>query len=237
MPVNEMINEGLTLGIENTVSLYIDKGKNPSERKEYYEKKEDIKLTVNYDSEPPVVSCPNNIVAECEGPQGAVVEFEASASDACEGILVPSCDPAAGAIFLQGETTTVVCNAKDALKNAGQCLFEVTVEDTTPPVITGLNTTLSILWPPNGKMIPVEVNITAFDTCDTAPVCSITSIDSNESDDATDTEITGDLTANLRSRRFGYGDGRVYTISLECSDASGNVTPGRTLVTVPHDQR
>ena len=236
MPVKEMLSEGLTLGIENTVSLYIDKDKDPSARKEYYEKKEDIKVTVNYDSVPPVVSCPDNIVAECAGPAGAVVEFEAAANDACEGALVPTCDPAPGAIFEQGKTTTVVCRAEDALENAGQCLFEVTVGDTTPPVITSLSTTPNILWPPNGKMIPVEVNITAFDTCDTAPVCSITSIDSNESDDAIDTEITGDLTANLRSRRFGYGDGRVYTISLECSDASGNSTPGRTFVTVPHDQ-
>lgn len=237
IPVQEMLSEGLALGMENTVSLYIDKGKNPSNRKKYYEKKEDIKVTVNYDSEPPVVSCPDNIVAECTGPAGAIVEFEAAANDACEGSLTPTCNPAPGSIFEQGKTTTVACRAEDALENTGQCLFEVTVIDTTPPVITSLSTTPNILWPPNGKMIPVEVNITAFDTCDTTPVCSITSIDSNESDDAIDTEITGDLTANLRSRRFGYGDGRVYTISLECSDASGNSTPGQTFVTVPHDQK
>lgn len=235
MPVKEMISKGLSLGTENTVSLYIDKGNDPSKRKGYYEKKEDIKITVNYDSEPPVVSCPDNIVTECAGPEGTVVEFEAGASDACEGILVPTCDPAPGATFELGETTTV-CHAEDALENVGQCLFEVTVEDTTPPVITSLSTTPNILWPPNGKLVPVEVSVTASDICDTTPVCSISSIESNEAGDATDIEITGDFTANLRSKRLGYGNGRVYTISLECRDASGNSTVGRTFVTVPHDQ-
>jgi hypothetical protein len=32
------------------------------------------------------------------------------------------------------------------------------------------------------------------------------------------------------------GSGRVYTIHVECSDASGNVTTGTVDVTVPHDQ-
>ena len=236
MPVKDLISNGLTLGSENIFSLYIDKGKDPSSRKNYYEKKEDIKVTLNYDTAPPVVSCPENIVAECTGPAGAVVNFEAAANDACEGSLIPTCNPTSGDIFTLGETNTVACKAEDALKNVGQCMFDVTVRDTTPPVITILDTTPNILWPPNGKMVPVQVSFTVIDTCDRAPVCTITSIKSNESHDATDTKITGDLTANLRSKRFGYGHGREYTITLECTDTSGNSTVESTTVTVPHDQ-
>lgn len=236
MPVKDLISNGLILGSENIVSLYIDKGKDPSSRKKYYEKKEDIKVTLNYDSAPPVVSCPENIVAECTGPAGALVTFEAAANDACEGNMVPTCNPSSGAIFAQGETSTVTCKAEDALNNAAQCLFEITVQDTTPPVITNLSTTPDILWPPNGKMVPVEISYTVTDTCDTAPACSITSIKSNESDNTIDTEITGNLTANLRSKRFGYGNGREYTITLECTDTAGNSTVESTSVTVPHDQ-
>jgi hypothetical protein len=157
MTVQNMIDKGFVLGGENTVTLYIDKGKNPSNRKTYYEKKEDVTITVNYDSE--------------------------------------------------------------------------------SPVITNVSVTPNTLWPPNSKMVPVEVSITATDICDTAPACSITSIVSSEpDDDTTDSEITGDVTANLRSKRLGTGNGLVYTISVECRDASGNTTAGMTTVTVPHDQ-
>jgi len=235
MPVKDLINHGLTLGSENIVSLYIDKGKDPSNRKPYYEKKEDIKVTLNYDTVPPVVSCPENIIAECTGPEGAVVEFEAAANDTCEGNLVPTCSPSSGTIFAQGETSTVACTAEDTLKNTGQCLFDVIVRDTTPPIITSLSATPNILWPPNSKMLAILVSVTAIDTCDTAPMCSITSIKSNESGKTIDIEITGDLTANLRSKRFGYGNGREYTVSVECTDTSGNSTIESTTVTVPHD--
>ena len=48
--------------------------------------------------------------------------------------------------------------------------------------------------------------------------------------------ITGDLTVDLRSERAGPGDGREYSVDVECSDDSGNTAPGSVIVTVPHDQ-
>lgn len=239
MTVEALVDKGFEIGPPNTITLYIDKGKNPwdpNNRKTYYEKAEDINVTMNYDSEPPVVSCPDNIVTECTGPDGALVEFQAGASDACEGILVPTCDPASGTNFQVGENSTK-CNATDRRGNTGRCSFEVTVEDTTKPVITSISVTPDKLWPPNGKMLPIEVNVTVIDICDSAPNCSITSIASGEpGDDSTDSEITGDLTANLRSKRLGTGNGRTYTISVECRDAAGNTTAGMTTVSVPHDR-
>jgi hypothetical protein len=45
------------------------------------------------------------------------------------------------------------------------------------------------------------------------------------------------LGVRLRAERAGGGTGRVYTINVSCSDASGNTTAGNTTVTVVHDQR
>ena len=101
----------------------------------------------------------------------------------------------------------------------------------------------SVLWPPNHKMAPVTVTASASDLCSAAPVCKITAVSSNEpingtgdGDTALDWQITGNLTANLRAERSGSGSGRVYTITVACTDASGNSSAKTTTVTVPHDQ-
>jgi len=92
-------------------------------------------------------------------------------------------------------------------------------------------------------MVPVAVAVSASDYCDAAPVCKITTISSNEpvdglgdGDMAPDWEITGNLSTNLRAERSGTGSGRVYTIAVQCTDASGNRSTETVAVTVPHDQ-
>ena len=71
----------------------------------------------------------------------------------------------------------------------------------------------------------------------------IVSITSNEPDNGSadgntvnDAVITGDLTANLRAERSGKGTGRVYTITIESTDAAGNVVTSTTAVDVPKSQ-
>jgi len=51
-----------------------------------------------------------------------------------------------------------------------------------------------------------------------------------------DWQDTGDLTLDLRSERSGQGDGRVYTITIECTDVSRNPSTQDVTVTVSHDQ-
>lgn len=111
-------------------------------------------------------------------------------------------------------------------------------EDTTPPAISSVEVTPNVLWPPNHKMVGVTVSVSVEDACDQAPACSISSIQSNEpDDDASDSMITGELTATLRAERMGRGAGRIYTITVECTDAGGNTSgPDRTTVAVSHDQ-
>ena len=119
----------------------------------------------------------------------------------------------------------------------------VTKGDVTPPVISSVSADSSVLWPPNHKMRSVAVAVVVSDNSDPSPSCSIISVGSDEpvsgkgaGNTSPDWEVTGDSTVDLRAERSGKGDGRVYTIEVDCSDASGNTSTSTTEVTVPHDQ-
>ena len=62
--------------------------------------------------------------------------------------------------------------------------------------------------------------------------CRIVSVTSNEAG-TDDWQITGPLTLDVRAERLGRGTGRVYTITIECRDAAGNVATSTVTVTVP----
>jgi len=85
-------------------------------------------------------------------------------------------------------------------------------------------------------LVPVRVSVSDADTCDPHPVCKITKITSNEAITSADAQITGNLTANLRAQRLGSGMGRIYTLTVQCTDASGNSSTAGAAVSVPHDQ-
>jgi hypothetical protein len=86
------------------------------------------------DTTGPVLSLPGNITAEATGPDGAAVSYTATALDAVDGAVTPSCSPASGSTFALG-TTTVNCSATDAHSNTSLGSFTVTVQDTTAPAI------------------------------------------------------------------------------------------------------
>jgi serine protease len=116
----------------------------------------------------------------------------------------------------------------------------VTVRDETAPTIASVSATPNVLSTPNHEFVPVVVAVSATDGCSGGVRCRIVSVTSNESiaglwggDVGPDWEITGDLTVNLRSERSPKGNGRVYTITVECTDSSGNASMSSVTVTVP----
>jgi hypothetical protein len=57
-----------------------------------------------------------------------------------------------------------------------------------------------------------------------------------DGDTANDWVITGPMTVQLRAERAGNGTGRVYTITVRCTDAAGNSSERTVTVSVPKSQ-
>jgi hypothetical protein len=189
------------------------------------------------DTTPPALSLPANITAEATGPSGRAVSYSATANDLVDGSRPVTCDHASGSTFPLG-TTTVQCTATDTHNNTAHGSFTVTVRDTTPPTIVSITANPNSLWPPNHKMVAVTVTVIASDLVDPHPTSHIISITSNEAingngdgNTSPDWEITGPLKANIRAERAG-GTDRVYTITIETTDFSGNAAHGTVTVTV-----
>lgn len=123
----------------------------------------------------------------------------------------------------------------DTNGQTGTDSLTVTVQDTTPPVIRSVVANPNSSWPPNHKMFPVHLSLDASDSCDPNFVCHVVSVTSNEGTSA-DWQIVGPADVMLRSERSGNGGDRVYTILIQCTDASGNSSTRAVTVTIPHDQ-
>lgn len=207
------------------------------------------------DTTPPGISCPDHVVAECTGDGAATVDpGDASASDVCGGSSVT--DPGAASYPLG--TSTVDYTATDDAGLTAQCSSTVTVVDTTPPTVTSAG--MALLWPPNHKYHTITAATcfaSATDTCgisgDILASGVITAAYSDEPEDAPEAKgrgaengdgstlddiilACGSGTAQVRAERLGNGDGRVYTLVFEFTDASGNATTATCTVGVPHDQ-
>ena len=103
-------------------------------------------VTVN-DTQPPTVTCPANVTAVTNQDCGAgavctVVNFTATASDNCPGVVVV-CNPPSGSCFPVG-ITTVTCTATDASGNTATCSFTVTTFDTL--LQDDSDPTIILLW-------------------------------------------------------------------------------------------
>ena len=93
------------------------------------------------DTTPPAFSgVPASAIVEATSGAGATFTYTApSATDSVSGARTVSCAPASGTTFALG-TTTVVCTAADTYSNTSSSSFSVTVQDTTPPAISGVPT-------------------------------------------------------------------------------------------------
>ncbi|MEH6579904.1 MAG: PKD domain-containing protein, partial [Amphritea sp.] len=118
----------------------------------------------------------------------------------------------------------------------------VVTPDVTPPDLSNMTTTPDTLWPPNHKMRTILIDPKADDACGVA-TCQIISVVSNESPDGRgsghshpDIKITGDLTLQLRAEREGTGIGRIYTVTVQCTDVNNNSSTGYIEVSVSHSR-
>ncbi len=82
----------------------------------------------------PVLTCPASVVEECTSPAGAIVTYSVTATDDCDPTPTTTCTPPSGSLFPIAVTPTI-CESLDAVDNTGTCSFNVTVQDTTDPVL------------------------------------------------------------------------------------------------------
>jgi len=115
--------------------------------------------------------------------------------------------------------------------------------DKSAPVIKNVTVSPEMIWPANHKMVKAKVSVDFTDSWDSNASAKIVKVSSSEAGNGKgdgntelDWSITGDLTVDLRAERSGKGEGRIYTITVECTDASGNVSSSAVTVAVPHDQ-
>ncbi|MBM4041992.1 MAG: HYR domain-containing protein [Planctomycetes bacterium] len=200
-------------------------------------------LVIVVDTTPPQLVVPAPLVVEQATAAGTRVTWECVAADICDAEVDVVCEPPSGSIFPLG-TTTVTCRATDDSGNQTVKSFTATVRDTTAPVIESAWATPNVLWSPNHKMVDITIGAVVSDICDAAPAWRIVGVASNEpvnglgdGDTAPDWQITGDHSLKLRAERSGKGSGRVYTITIHATDASGNAATAQVAVAVPHDRR
>jgi len=195
----------------------------------------------------PVISCPSDQTAECIDGVATVTFPDPFASDDC-ALASLACVPPSGSVFDLGDTT-VTCTATDTSDNSSECTLNVAVVDTTPPVVTVVGA--GELWPPNHKYVEkalADCGIEIDDQCqglidleDANPVVTCVTSDEVEQGNGdgntlADMVIVDATTVRLRSERAGGGDGRVYAIHFEVSDAANNVTAAVCNVSVPANQ-
>ncbi|WP_406835704.1 HYR domain-containing protein [Streptomyces sp. AHU1] len=115
------------------------------------------------DTTAPIVTVDDRTV-EATGPDGATVEYPASAEDKVDGRVPVTCVPPSGSVFPLGPTT-VTCTATDKAGNTGTDTAVITVVDTTAPVVTVEDRTEPATGP-DGAVI--EYTATAQDLVDGA---------------------------------------------------------------------
>jgi hypothetical protein len=127
---------------------------------------------------PPTLTVPNYVLAEATGPDGAHVNFVVTATDAEDGDLTGNvvCTPASGSLFPIGETP-VTCTVTDSGGLSASASFPVYVEDSTPPVFSGVPTgpVTKVAQNRNGWALSLsDLGITATDPGNVSPPVTIT---------------------------------------------------------------
>lgn len=167
-------------------------------------------VNVSDDDAPMFSGVPSNMTVEATSLSGAVVSYtNPTANDNVDGDVSANvvCTPASGSTFAFG-TTVVGCAVSDAAGNDAATSFNVTVEDTTDPILT----------------MPVNQTLEA-----TAPGGAVATFAVTANDN-----IDGDVSASIvcdanSGNMFALG---VTTVSCTAEDTAGNSGSGSFTITV-----
>lgn len=127
----------------------------------------------------------------------------------------------------------------DGLLSSAPSLVTIAVtQPNLPPDCSHAVASPAVLWPPNHKLIPVQV-VGVTDPVHSPVSIAITGVLQDEAtgeldrDDTNRDAVIRGSTVLLRAEREERGDGRVYVISFRATDGLGNVCTGTVTSTVP----
>ena len=195
------------------------------------------------DTTPPDITTPvSPYHVEATSASGAVVNYTVSATDIVDGTRPVVCTPASGFTLALNQSQLVTCTSSDTRGNTATKTFTAEVSDTTPPVITSVVADPhEIIWPPNHKLIPIVISVTATDAVDANPFVHILSVTSDQPEDCHcgDGDVApdeifstdGNMNIQVRAERTS-GQDRHYTVTVAVTDSSGNTSIGTVVISV-----
>jgi hypothetical protein len=115
----------------------------------------------------------------------------------------------------------------------------------TPPNVANARVDVPVLWPPDHKMLPVQILGVVKPSDDNVTITGVTQDEPTnglgDGDTPTDATIhhndaPNNDDVNLRAERSGKGDGRVYKVFFTVTDPE-QTAQGVVKVMVPHDKK
>lgn len=248
----------------NIISLALP-GEGPGQCDKNFHSKESIDIGptimvhVEEANNPPVADAGSDQTIEANITGGANVQLDGSGSYDPDGDPLTyqwtwDTESATGVspmVFLPLGMTTITLVVNDGMLDSEPDTVDIIVQDTTPPEIVLFEPDPSKLWPPNHKFIYVVIMGIALDICDIDLDInvSVEVIDAEGGDGGAehepDYEIVDavvdedgiiEILLSLRAERAGIGDGRIYRITAEVTDDSGNSSDDTIEAFVPHDR-
>jgi hypothetical protein len=155
---------------------------------------------------------------------GTLINYKLSGATQGEGT-----GTASGRTFNKGITYVTYAMQNDTTQS---CTFTVTVNDTEPPVLSGLSLSKVINWPPNHNLRDVTVNYNALDNCGIANIKL--SVRNNETGtNLLHWELIDAHHIRLRTESLCSLAGKTCTITATAADLTGNTTSKSITFTIP----
>jgi len=198
-------------------------------------------VTVN-DTEAPVISCPPALTVSCAADIPSINLQAVTAQDNCSSVVISHvADVISNQTCANRFTVTRTYRATDASGNSADCSQVITVNDQTPPQISGFTLSQYALWPANHTMRDIVLDYTVSDNCVSQPQVTV-SVSSNEAVNGTgdgnttpDWEIIDNRHIRLRAERSAAGEGRIYTVTVTVTDGCNAPVSTTKTVFVAHN--
>ena len=190
------------------------------------------------DTTPPTVTCPADQTIECVSPAGAPAIFGGVVTDICDQDPSMTYSHPSGTVFAPG-TTTVTMTGTDTSGNSSTCTFDITVQDTTPPLIDVPGVVYLEATSAAGAQLPATTTATVTDNCDASPLVTYSPLSPGDTFPIGTTFVTcraEDFSGNVRTSIFTV---RVRdttapaitcpaNLTVECTGAAITYTPTAT---------